>query len=97
MTTANAVIVNIMGVDYPIKGDYDPEYIQKIASDLDARLKDVSSQLLSKSLEKAAVMAALNLEDELFTLEKERELLVSEIESKVNRIIEKIDRSLQEK
>jgi cell division protein ZapA len=96
MPSPKATVVNIMGIDYPIKGDYEPAYIQKIAADLDARMRDVSSQLLSKSLEKTAVITALNLDDELFTLEGEKDSLILEIEKKVKAIIEKIDRSIIE-
>jgi len=96
MPSSSATVVNIMGIEYPIKGDYETAYIQKIALDLDSRIREISSQLLSKSIEKAAVMAALNLEDELFSAEKEKNSIVEEFEIKVKALIEKINHSLAE-
>jgi|GEM_PF-1524547 len=96
MTSEKPIIVNIMGVDYPLKAGFEPEHVRKIADDLNARMSELSRSLLSRSLEKTAVLTALNLENELFSLEQEKSDLVENIELNIRRLLDKIDRKLSE-
>lgn len=94
MPSNDTIVVNIMGVNYPVKGDFDRDYILKISDDLDSRMRELSEQLLSKSAEKTAVLTALNLEDELFSLEEEQNQFRGSVEKRVQSIIRKVDRAL---
>jgi len=96
MTPGNSIIVNIMGMEYPLKADSEPEHLKKIADDLNARMRELSGSLLSRSLEKTAVLTALNLENELFSLEREKADLVEYVQVRARRLLAKIDRSLSE-
>ena len=84
-----------MGVDYPIKGNLEPEYVRTIADDLNNRMLDLSNQLVNKSPEKTAVLTALNLEHELHGTESEKEEIFRKVEQKVKEVLKKIDRVLQ--
>ena len=85
-----------MGVDYPIKGKLDPEYVRTIADDLNNRMLDLSNQLLNKSPEKTAVLTALNLEHELHGTESEKEEIFKVVEKKVKAVIKRIDKVLKD-
>ena len=61
-----SVKVNIFGTEYPVKGDADPDYIEEVAAYVDAKMKEVARSLTVKSSTKVAVLAALNITDELF-------------------------------
>ena len=96
MTSGKPIIVNIMGIEYPLKADFEPEHVRKIADDLNARMSELSGSLLSRSLEKTAILTALNLEHELFSLEQEKSELVDYIELNIHRLLDKIDKTLSE-
>ncbi|MBC8278202.1 MAG: cell division protein ZapA [FCB group bacterium] len=94
MPSNETIVVNIMGVNYPIKGNFDRDYILKISEDLDNRMRELSDQLVSKSAEKTAVLTALNLEDELYSLEDEKSRFKESIEKRVKSIISKVDKAI---
>src|SRR5262245_33254532 len=62
--------VTIAGQRYTIKSDADAAYVQALASRVDARIKEVQRGAKSQSLQAVAVLAALQLADEL---ERERQ------------------------
>lgn len=63
---ANVLKVNIYGNDYPIKGNTDVEYIRKVAKYVDTKMREVNKSVASESTLKVAILAALNITDELF-------------------------------
>lgn len=60
------VTVSIMGKEYSIVSQVDPEYIKKAAEYLDSKMKEVMKAFPNVSESKVAVLAALNITDELF-------------------------------
>jgi cell division protein ZapA len=62
----NRVVVTIFGKDYSLVSDVDPEYIKKAADYLDSKMKEVSGNYPSITETRVAVLAALNIADELF-------------------------------
>ena len=62
----NVLKVNIYGNDYPIKGNTDIEYIRKVAKYVDSKMREVNKKVSSDSSLKIAILAALNITDELF-------------------------------
>ena len=87
-------IVNIMGVDYPITGKASSEYVTRIASYVDVKMKEISSEIKLKSPEKIAVLAAINIADELFSLQETEQQKVEQVKDRVDHILEKVDREL---
>ena len=67
MTTAkNAVRVVIGGEELTVRSELPPEYTREVAAYLDAALKRVRDSLPSVDIQKAAILAALAITDELF-------------------------------
>ena len=60
------VDVSILGKEYSIISRVDPEYIKKAAKYLDMKLREVSQTYPNITEAKIAVLAALNITDELF-------------------------------
>lgn len=58
--------VDIFGNRYVIQGESDPAYIKNLAEYVDAKMREISSQAASVTSTRVAVMAALNVADELF-------------------------------
>jgi len=85
------VNVSILGKEYSIVSRVDPEYIKKAADYLDMKMREVSQTYPNITEEKIAVLAALNITDELFQA-RDTEQSDGEIE---NRIVE-LTRKLSE-
>ena len=65
------VQVDIFGSQYTIrKGGEDSEYIARVAAYVDQKMREINERLPVASVSRVAVLASLNLADELF---KERE------------------------
>jgi len=60
----NGIRVEIYDQEYHIKGDLDPEYIQRLAKFLDARMRSIATRTNTVDSLRVAVLAALNLADE---------------------------------
>jgi cell division protein ZapA len=66
MDARNVVQVQICGHTYTIKGEADQEYILKVASYVDRKMREVMEKLPVASPSKVAILASLNIADELF-------------------------------
>lgn len=60
------VNVSILGKEYNIVSQVDPKYIKKAAEYLDLKMREVSQAYPNITEAKIAVLAALNITDELF-------------------------------
>ena len=65
-TTKNAVRVLIGGEEYTVRSELPPDYTREVAAYLDAALKRVRDSLPMVETQKAAILAALAITDELF-------------------------------
>ena len=65
-TTKNAVRVIIGGEEYTVRSELAPDYTREVAAYLDAALKRVRDSLPMVETQKAAILAALAITDELF-------------------------------
>jgi cell division protein ZapA len=88
----NVVKVNIFGTEYPIKGDSDADYVQDVASYVNNKMIEIEKSLTAKSLIKVAILAALNIADELYKERGEKIRLLSALEEKSHSLNEKIGR-----
>ena len=65
-TTKNAVRVIIGGEEYTVRSELPPDYTREVAAYLDAALKRVRDSMPMVETQKAAILAALAITDELF-------------------------------
>ena len=87
--------VSIFGHEYTVKAPTDSSYIKNIAEYVDTKMREVQEGMPNvQSTERIAILAAMNISDELFTNRKEKENLSSELESKVQSLIEIVDENL---
>ena len=66
------VSVDIFGNEYVIKGDGNAEYIKEVAKYLDSKMREISLVISNVSSLKVAILAALNLADEVHKLKREK-------------------------
>ena len=66
MSDAKSVSVEISGQRYPIRSTLDPEYVAQLASYVDGKIRAAGESAPSGDPLRLAVLAALNIADELF-------------------------------
>ena len=71
-TKKHAVRVMIGGEEYTVRSDLAPEYTREVAAYLDEALKKVLSQGPLVETHKAAILAALDITNELFQAKKDQ-------------------------
>jgi cell division protein ZapA len=86
-----SVKVNIFGEDYPIKGDTDAFYIQKVANYVDQKMKEVAERMSNKLPLRVAVLAAMSITDELFKERQDKEKTLLDVENKSQSLLELLD------
>jgi len=79
-----SIEVDILGQKYTIKGEAPEEYIQKLAAFVDLKLKEVHNSAPNIAPLKAAILASLNIADELHRIREEHEKVTREIEEKAS-------------
>jgi cell division protein ZapA len=79
-----SVEINILGQKYTLKGDADEEYIKKLASYVDEKLKEIHEANPNITPLKASILASLNIADELHKIRDEHEKAARNIEEKTN-------------
>ncbi|MDZ7337494.1 MAG: cell division protein ZapA [candidate division KSB1 bacterium] len=82
--------VNIFGTDYPVRGSTDPEYILRVARYVDQKMREVDQVAAGRPVLKVAILAALNIADELFREREQRERPLEAYEERVRRLAEKL-------
>ena len=78
----NRVKVRINGEDYYIKGTVPVEYIKQVANYVDCKMFDLSQNYSDLSRTRTAVLAAINITDELFRLKQEYEEFLTTFDDK---------------
>jgi len=86
-----SVKVNIFGEDYPIKGEADSGYILRVGKHVDLRMREVAERLSNKSPLRVAVLAAMNITDELFKEREDKEARLSDVEKRAQTLLEWLD------
>ena len=74
---SKSIRVTIFGREYNIRGGSDKEYIRNLAAHVDSVMKDIADKSGSVSSGRIAILAALNIADEM---QKERQRLEKRID-----------------
>ena len=97
----NSLKVDLLGTSLNIRSKENPKYLNQVVDCLKIRISQLESDLSVKDPLKIALLAALNLADELITLQavqKDNSGLSNEESSEIGQIatslIERIDNSL---
>jgi cell division protein ZapA len=72
MERSESVTVTIFGREYTLKGAADPEYVRRIAAFVDERMGEVARSGAVGATERVAILAAVNIADELFREQRKR-------------------------
>jgi len=80
-------IVRILGDDYPIKSDADPEYLQELAKFVEQKILGISGKNRLPSNLKSEVLAAIIIADDYFN-EKKKNIAIEQKLSDLNNLLD---------
>jgi len=95
-TPLKTVTVNIFGEKYPLRsaGEADVEYMSRVADYVDRSMRKIADRSPNLSTAKVAVLAALNITDELFSERRDVERKLSTFQSRAQGIAQWLDARL---
>ncbi|MFH1213152.1 MAG: cell division protein ZapA [Candidatus Neomarinimicrobiota bacterium] len=93
----NLVRVNIYGQEYTVKAKADRAYIISVANYVNEKMEEVETSLRTvQTPVRVAILAAMNITDELFTSNQEKDKIVSTVEEKAGFLVDLIDEKVDE-
>ena len=95
MTPNGSIRVEIYDQTYSLRGT-DPEYIRKLAEYVDGKMRAVAEQTATVDSLRLAVLAALNIADELQMLKRNYDRLAGELGQRTGRLTGALDEVLAE-
>jgi cell division protein ZapA len=96
MDAKNVVQVQIFGHSYTIRGEANQEYIMGVAAYVDRKMREITEKLPVASLSKVAILASLNIADELFKERARHENQESQLTRQAARLNAVLDDVLQD-
>ncbi len=90
------VKVQIFGQTYSIRGELDEEYVQELAAYVDEKMRTLAEATATVDTQKAAVLAALAIADELHGSRKERGGREEMLREQAERCLTLVERALKQ-
>ena len=87
--------VEIFGSIYHVRGDKESEYLQDLAGLVDHKMREISNNVATVDAGKIAILAALNIADELHQCRKQQEGEREEIQEKVGSLVGRLEEALE--
>ncbi len=92
----NLIQVEIFGQVYKVRGEEDQGYIEELARYVDSKMQTIAETTGTIDSLKVAILAALNIADELFKVQNERESSEERVTVKANELADALDEALKE-
>lgn len=86
--------VEIFGQTYNVRAEGDSAYIHDLARFVDSRMKEVAERTATVDTTKIAILAALNISDDLHQKERQRSDNPTDAVARAERLIRKLDDAL---
>ena len=95
-TSTKTVRVSIFGEEYPLRseGDTDLEYMSRVADYVDRAMRKIAERSPNLATSKVAILAALNITDELFSERRDAERKLSHFQGRAQGILNWLDERL---
>ena len=94
MDTNDSTSVEIFGQTYNVRGEGDPNYLAELARFVDTRMREVAAEVATVDPVKIAILAALNISDDLYQAGKGRKDDPTNAVARAERLIRKLDDAL---
>ncbi len=90
------VPVLIMGQTYTVRAEQDGRYIEELARFVDTKITTISEATGTSESLKVAILAALNIADELFRANEAARSSDEQLSSRIAELSDKLEKSLRE-
>ncbi|MGD9850554.1 MAG: cell division protein ZapA [Nitrospirales bacterium] len=84
--------VEVFGQRFNLQGEGDEAYFHELAGYVDAQIRQLAQQTPTSTPTKLAILAAINITDQLFRQERQRQNGDSEIERRAQTLLETIEK-----
>ena len=89
--------VKILGQDYVVRSSAGQKYLNEVSAYVNEKMEEIMASGIDDSQQlRIAVLAAMNITDELFSYKKEKQKFVDKVEAKTLAITEFIDNRIAE-
>ena len=88
--------VEIFNQSYNVAAGEEEEHVRQLAEYVDTRMREVSEATRTVDSVKVAVLAALNIADELFTLQKKQDDIQGPLRKRVEKCVQLVERALEQ-
>ena len=92
----HVVQVQILGHQLPIRGEADPSYILELAEFVDLKMREVTQKLPVAAVSKVAILASLNIADELFKERANKQRVGTDVHDRTADLLRRLDEVLGE-
>ena len=94
---SKVVKVKISGQDYVVRSTAGQQYLEKVAKYVDEKMQEIKASGIDDSQQlRIAVLAAMNITDELFSYKKEKKKFVEKVEAKAIAITEFVENRIHD-
>jgi len=88
------VEVEVFGQAYVLQGDAEESYFHELAGYVDGQMHTLAKQMKTGTPTKLAILAAINIADQLLQLERRRQAGEAELERRTIGMMEQIERQI---
>lgn len=94
MSEPKSVTVTIYGQDYTLRGDADSAYVERVAALVDRKMREISQRSELASTSKVAILAAVNLADDLLREQQKHQEALVLLEERTTQIASFLEREM---
>lgn len=84
------VRVSILGVEYSIEGDADPDHTREVARYVDGKMREVMALLPTQPLQNVAILASMEIADELLRARRNHEETAASVDERIARMVDSL-------
>jgi len=88
--------LEIFGETYIVRSELELDELREIADYVNGKMQEMKAGMPLISTSRVAILAALNIAEELFALRRQKQEMEKEVEKRSARLIELVDECLQE-
>ncbi|HET7451511.1 MAG TPA: cell division protein ZapA [Thermoanaerobaculia bacterium] len=92
---ANVTQVEIYGQTYTVRAESDSSYVRELARYVDGKMREVAERAATVDSAKIAILAALNISDDLYQRDRRGQGDPANARARVERLIKKLDDALE--
>lgn len=86
--------IEIYDQTYNVSGEQDETYLKELAAFVDRKMREVAEATRTVDSLKVAVLASLNIADELFTLRQHQDRLEGPLRKRVEKCVAMVEKAL---